>query len=540
MRRAGLGSRSNVACMTEVDPLKNARFDRRTLISRGAAVGAGAAIASSPAQALAGKRNRGRDKVLPNAKIVASRGRPLADLSLAQAASLLRANRISSRELTEACLQRIEERDGEVNAWIRVYTERALAEADGADERLQRREGDGKPRSLIVGAPVGLKDIYAVRGELLTASSKILAGQRASADSRAWSRLNRAGAVLVGHTETHEFAAGNFTPQCSNPWDLSRTPGGSSAGSAIALSARMVPAATGSDTFGSLRIPATFLGLTTIKPTRGLVGTGGVIPLAESLDTAGPIARSAVDAALLLSYMAPRESKLYARRPKGGSKPLAGARIGIPDQTFGGLEPDPPIAARVENFASELQSLGAKLVPFTAPRSEAENLSSPDGFDFFLTTPGSEVNEYHSRYYPQRAAEYTPDVAFFLSLLRAANTPPRDRVEGQRILDELRQNWLDAFSAARLTAVLQPAALIDPPKKERSQIQTQTIGDPMVVWNYTGFPVVGLPAGLNGDSGLPVGVQLIGLPDSDRELLGIGIDAQQRFPHQNPYPPRFC
>src|SRR4051794_754913 len=227
--------------------MEGPRFNRRSLVVRAAAVGTAAALGGSPAGVFA-RGGTPRPGVLPNANTVAAAGLHPADLGVVQAAALLRAGSLSSRELTEACLGRIDERDAPVNGWIRVYGERALAAADSADRRL-RKNGLG---SLLVGVPIGLKDIYAVRGELLTASSAILAGNRAATSSRAWSRLERAGAVLVGHTETHEFAAGNFTPQSANPWDISRTPGGSSGGSAIALAARMIPAATGSDTFGSL------------------------------------------------------------------------------------------------------------------------------------------------------------------------------------------------------------------------------------------------------------------------------------------------
>lgn len=507
---------------------------------RSAGLGAAAAFAG-PVTPLMAKTDRRTEDLLPDAKFVASRGLDPADLNLTQAAALLRAGMLSSRELTEACLQRIEQRDAPVNAWARIYAERALAAAAVADRRLRGQGSAARPGSLLVGLPIGLKDIYAVRGELLTAGSKILVDNRPDADSLAWSRLDRAGAVLVGHTQTHEFAAGNFTPQSANPWDLSRTPGGSSGGSAIALAARMIPAATGSDTFGSLRIPASYCGLSTIKPTLGLVGTRGLIPLAESFDTAGPIARSAADVALLLSYMAPRlgEGRLYLRRPRRGRKPLAGRRIGIPDQTFGGLEPDPAIAARVEAFAGELQGLGAKLVAFTAPRSPADNLSSNDGFEFFLQVPCAEVDRYHSRYFPQRTNEYTEDVVTLLTLARAANTPSHDPGPGLQMIAALRQAWLAAFESARLDVVLQPAALIDPPDRGSAATMTQTIGDPMVVWNYIGFPAMCLPAGLNEATGLPVGVQLVGIPGRDRKLLRIGIDAQHHYPHHRIKPPAY-
>src|SRR4051812_366132 len=208
-----------------------------------------------------------------------------ADLGALEAARELRARRLSARELLAAVLARIEARNGgpptfdgavdAVNAWARVYPEEAEAMARAADERLAR-EGEGAP--LLCGVPVALKDLYAVAGLPVTASSRMLEGNVASEDSVAWARLRAAGMVLVGHTHTHEFAFGGTTDQVGNPWDLARSAGGSSGGSAAALAARMVPAATGTDTAGSVRIPAAMSGISSIKATHGRVPIGGVRP----------------------------------------------------------------------------------------------------------------------------------------------------------------------------------------------------------------------------------------------------------------------
>jgi len=476
---------------------------------------------------------------LPDPGTIAGGGNP-ADLELVECAALLQGNMLSSSELTGACLRRITDRTGPLNAWVRIYETEALAMAAAADSQLARaavrRTGHRPP--LVSGVPIGLKDLYAVAGELLTASSKILAGNRPMLDCPVWASLSRSGMVLLGHAQTHEFAAGNFTPQSSNPWDTRRTPGGSSGGSAIALATRMLPAATGSDTLGSLRIPASLCGVSALKPTRGLVSTQGLIPLAESFDHAGPIARSARDLALLLSYMtSTTQPPAYLVRPQAVAKPLQGVRIGIPDQTFGGLTATAAIAARVAAFSAELVQLGAVRVAFTAPRSAADNLSSPSGTQFFLTVPGAEINRYHRRYFPQRAADYTPDVATVLTLLRDANTIAPDPKTGAATVAQLTAAWTQAFKDHRLDAVLQPAALIETPTKANAEMQTMSIGDPMVVWDYTGFPALCLPAGPSSASGLPIGVQLIGPPGRDGELLRIGIEAQAHYPHHTAEPP---
>ncbi|MGZ4440616.1 MAG: amidase, partial [Gaiellaceae bacterium] len=230
-----------------------------------------------------------------------------ADLTVTEASALLAGRKLGAVELAEACLARIRERDGthsfegdsgSINAWIRVYEDDALAAAARADERLAR--GDAP---ALCGIPIGLKDIYAVAGKPLTASSRLL-DEVPERSCDAWERLEAEGMVLLGHLHTHEFAAGGTTDQVGNPWALDRSAGGESGGSGAALAARMTPAATGTDTAGSLRIPSAFCGTSTIKPTRGLVSMRGIVPLAESLDHAGPMARTLADCAPLLAAMA--------------------------------------------------------------------------------------------------------------------------------------------------------------------------------------------------------------------------------------------
>ena len=482
-------------------------LSRRELL---AAAGATALAASLPARALAS---------LP--------GDELADLSVLGAARRLRRGVCSSRELTEACLARIETRDRGLNAWVRVYREHALADADRSDRRRARARRRHITLGPLDGVPIGVKDIYAIAGLPLTAGSKILAGNVAREDAAAWANLRDSGMVLVGHTQTHEFATGNFTPQSSNPWDRERTPGGSSGGSAIALAARMVPAAIGSDTLGSLRIPAGVCGVTAIKPTLGAVSVKGLIPLASSFDTAGPMGRSAADCAVLLAGMAEgrKPSGRYAVKRKKGSRPLSGVRVGLPSGSFGGVEPTAAIAERVAGTARQLESLGATLVRFAAPRSSADNLSG-SGFSFFLTGPGREIDEYHRRYFPARISEYTSDVTFTLTLLRAVNLTGGDPTLTKRTADGLTAAWSAAFRDNRLDVVLQPAAVIETPKHSDAQLATQSIGDPMVVWNYTGFPALVAPAGLSRATGLPVGTQMAALPGNDQTLLRVAVELQ--------------
>ena len=271
----------------------------------------------------------------------------LTRLGVVDAAALLARRGASSSELVAACLERIREHDGvhshdgdkeSINAWVRVYEEDAAAAAARADERLSaagvRSEG---PAPALTGIPVGLKDLYGVAGKPVTASS-VLLEDVPTEDCDAWSRLSAAGMVLLGHLHTHEFAAGGTTDQVGSPWARERSAGGSSGGSAAAVAARMVPAATGTDTAGSLRIPSACCGTSAIKPTRGRVSMAGIVPLSWSLDHAGPMARTLADCRLLLAAMAGpergrAETALNASSPEllqdGPSGGLQGARLAV-------------------------------------------------------------------------------------------------------------------------------------------------------------------------------------------------------------------
>jgi aspartyl-tRNA(Asn)/glutamyl-tRNA(Gln) amidotransferase subunit A len=236
----------------------------------------------------------------------------LADLGVLEAAAGLRQRRFSSSELTDACLDRIGQRGGggptfdgapdAINAFVRVYPELARERAREADERIADERAEAP---LLCGIPLALKDLYGIAGLPLTASSRVLEGNVAKRDATAWARLSALGMVPLGHTHTHEFAAGGTTDQVGNPHDLRRVAGGSSGGSAAALAARMAPAALGSDTCGSLRIPSACCGTSAIKPTRGRLPLDGIVPLAFTLDHPGPMARTIADCAALLQGAGP-------------------------------------------------------------------------------------------------------------------------------------------------------------------------------------------------------------------------------------------
>jgi aspartyl-tRNA(Asn)/glutamyl-tRNA(Gln) amidotransferase subunit A len=304
----------------------------------------------------------------------------VADLGVLEAAQQLRSRQLSAAELLSACLRRIEARNGgaptfdgaadAVNAWVRVYPDLAEKLAREADKRLDR-EGSSAP--IVCGIPLALKDLYAVGGLPLTASSRVLDGHLASEDSEAWARLRARGMVLVGHTHTHEFAAGGTTDQVGNPWSLDRSAGGSSGGSAAAVAASMVPAALGTDTLGSLRIPSAFCGTSAIKATHGRVPMAGIVPLAPTLDHAGPLARRVADCSALLGALGadgPEVSPLLPPpatlgelplEPRATATPLAGLTIALTDRP--GRQPlDPDVGDGLEAARSAWERLGARVV----------------------------------------------------------------------------------------------------------------------------------------------------------------------------------
>ncbi len=463
----------------------------------------------------------------------------LTRLGVVDAAELIAQRSLSASELTAACLTRIRDCDGahshegdpgSINAWVRVYEDEAVAAASRADDRLSaagvRRHG---PPSPLTGIPLGLKDLFGVAGKPVTASSRLLEDVPA-VDCDVWRRLAGAGMVLLGHLHTHEFAAGGTTDQVGSPWARERSAGGSSGGSAAALAACMVPAATGTDTAGSLRIPSACCGTSTIKPTRSRVSMAGVVPLSWSLDHAGPMARSLADCRLLLAAMAGpdrgrAESALH--RPgsellsdRGSSRPLDGVRLAVSPR-LAAADLDPDVATGFDLALDACRRLGASLTEPPPP-----DVHGDVGEDFLdvLTT---EMLVYHRRFDGRRDL-------YRQSLREWVEEGERRAVSGESYVSaQLRRReqtsawaaWLDEH---RLTAIVEPTIPVVAPL--RGDGYEHAGSDYALIslthlWDWTGFPVAAIPAGV-GRSGLPVGVSLIGAAGSDSELLSAGIALQ--------------
>lgn len=455
----------------------------------------------------------------------------LTDLGVVDAAAALSRREVSAVELTTGCLDRIRALDGthshdgdpdSINAWVRVYEHDALAAAARADAQLASN-GDHPP---LLGVPLGLKDLYGVAGKPVTASSRLMSDVPTH-DCDVWQRLQAAGMVLLGHVHTHEFAAGGTTDQVGNPWDLTRSAGGSSGGSAAALAARMVPAATGTDTAGSLRIPSACCGTSTIKPTRGHVSLAGVVPLSWTLDHAGPMARSLADCrALLAAMVGPdhgrAESALHASGSAAAdvSWPSGEVRIAVSPRTVR-EQLDADVAAGFERALEACRSLGATVIEPDPPAAALD-------VEEFLDVLATDMAAYHRRFDGRRDL-YRPALREWAELGDSRAVSGERYAATQARRRETTAAWARWFDDHRIAAVIEPTIPTVAPTRGSGYEHAGT--DIALIslthfWNWTGFPVAALPAGLGEGSGLPVSVSLIGPAGSDWQALALGIELQ--------------
>jgi aspartyl-tRNA(Asn)/glutamyl-tRNA(Gln) amidotransferase subunit A len=442
----------------------------------------------------------------------------LTALGVAELSKMLADRSVSAREALQAHLDKIaldgppsfDGRPDAVNPWIRLYEEDAVAAAERADARLAQSE----PAPPLCGVPIGLKDLYAVAGKPLTASSRAVALEPET-DSDVWARLKAAGAVLVGHLHTHECAAGGSTDQVGNPWALDRTPGGSSGGSAAALAAGMIPLATGSDTAGSLRIPSALSGTSSIKPTRGALPLRGIFPLSGSLDHPGPMARTLADCAIALAALTGAE-------PAAPGASLRGARI-APSPRLARVNSDPDVVEGFERAVEACRALGAELVEPPPP-------GGLDLGDDFLDVLTADMLGHHQRFKTdwQKLRTSTRELLEYAE--RRAMTGA-EYGDAQLRRSELTADWTDWLSEHRLDAVIEPTVPIVAPLRGHGYDAFFTAEAVDYIrfthyWDWTGFPVAALPAGRGSASGLPVGVSLVGAPGAEWRLLGLGAELQ--------------
>ncbi|MFJ3211734.1 amidase [Streptomyces flaveolus] len=447
---------------------------------------------------------------------------PPYELTLTAAAEAIRARRLSPVELVDSVLDRAREVQPLFGAYVTLTADRARRSAREAE----REAAAGRLRGPLHGVPMGLKDLIDVAGTATTASSRVRAGHRARQDSTVAARLAAAGAVLAGKTHTHEFAYGLTTPQTRNARNRSRVAGGSSGGSAVAVAAGAATFALGTDTGGSIRVPAALNGVVGLKPTYGLVPRHGVTSLSWSLDHVGPLTRTVEDAALVLAVLAghdPRDPASLSvpvadRRPGTGAADLTGLRVGVP-RTYYFDRVDPEVEAAVRQAVRRLEELGARLVDVDIPMARYVQATQ-----WGLMVP--EATAYHEQTLRSSPDLYEDDVRV---LLEAGELMPAgDHLRAQRARTLMRQEWagllrqVDVVAAPTVPVTAVPAGQDHVTWPDGT---VESVSDAYVRLsapaNITGVPALTLPVGLDRD-GLPIGMQLLGRPLDEDTVLRVG------------------
>ncbi|ARZ71829.1 amidase [Streptomyces albireticuli] len=443
------------------------------------------------------------------------------ELTVADAAEAVRARRLSPVELVDSVLERIER----VEPRLRAFTTVTAGPARRAARQAEDEIAGGGLRGPLHGIPAGLKDLIDVAGMPTTASSRVRTDHRAEADSTVAARLADAGVAFVGKTHTHEFAYGLTTPQTSNAWDLGRVAGGSSGGSAVAVAAGAAAFALGTDTGGSIRVPAALNGVVGLKPTYGLVPRYGVTSLAWSLDHVGPLTRTVEDAALVLAALAGHDPRDPASVPApavdyrpGPGTDLTGLRVGVPrNYYFDRVNPE--VEASVRRAIGRLEELGARLVEVEIPMTRYIQATQ-----WGLMVP--EASAYHERTLRAVPDLYAADVRVLLEAGELMSAG--DYLRAQRARTLMRQAWLEMLEAVDVIAA--PTVPLTAVKAGQTTVtwgdgEVESVSDAYVRLSapadITGVPSLTVPVGRDA-AGMPIGMQLMGKPFGDATVLRAG------------------
>jgi aspartyl-tRNA(Asn)/glutamyl-tRNA(Gln) amidotransferase subunit A len=454
--------------------------------------------------------------------------------SLSELAPAIRTGKVSPVALVEACLGRIEEVDEKLDSFIHV-SKHALDNARTAEREIKA----GKYRGPLHGIPVGIKDNYVTSDMPTTVGSTAPGLTYPMRDAAAVARLRAAGAVPIGKTRTHEFAWGNVTPPVCNPWDLSRVPSGSSGGSGAAVAAGLCVAALGSDTGGSIRMPAAACGTVGLKATFGRVSREGVVPHSWSLDHAGPLTRTVADTALMMQVLAGYDAADPACQAqpvpdytKALGKPVKGLRIGVcRNHFFENLQED--VERAVEQSIADLAAAGAHIVELKIPLLEY-------GLGAIFAIELSSSTAYHdASLLAGRVPHYQPDVRTLVEIGRLVTGP--DYLKAEQYRSALMEEYRKVFD--RVDVVIGPTTPITAWK--RGEWTVQVAGKPESVlaaswrftypYNLTGLPAISVPCGFDHD-GLPIGLQIAGRPFDESTVLTVahayesGHDWKNRWP----------
>ena len=467
--------------------------------------------------------------------------------SLKQLSIQLAGKKISSTELTTEFLKRIQQTNPEYNAFITVNEAMSLAQAQAADKMIAA--GQAGP---LTGIPIAQKDIFCAKGWLTTCGSKMLSNFVSPYDAGVIERFNQAGAVNIGKTNMDAFAMGSsnetsYYGPVKNPWDHAAVPGGSSGGAACAVAARLAPAATGTDTGGSIRQPAALCGISGIKPTYGLVSRYGMIAFASSLDQGGPMAKSAEDLALLLNVMVgfdardstslQRDAEDYARDLQ---KPLAGLRIGLPKEYFAeGMSRD--VASAVDNALNEYRKLGAQTIEISLPNAP---LAIPVYYVLAPAEASSNLSRFDGVRYGYRAESYS-DLADMYRKSRAQGFGAEVKrriligtyvlshgyydayyIKAQKLRRLIAQDFADAYKQCDIImGPTTPTVAFNLGEKSGDPIQMYLSDIYTSAANLTGMPAMSIPIGF-GDKNRPIGLHIIGNYFQEARMLNVAHQYQ--------------
>lgn len=485
----------------------------------------------------------------------------LNQLTISELTGRLARREISAREIVQACLDRIAKVDHGVHAFLSFDAADALAQADAADRVLA---GDANPeRQPLLGIPVGIKDVIAVKGHPLNCGSKILGNFVSPYDATVIEKLRAAGAVVFGRLNMDEFAMGSSTENSAfgltrNPWDTSRIPGGSSGGSAAAVAADECIATLGSDTGGSIRQPAALCGVVGLKPTYGRVSRYGLVAFASSLDQIGPFTKSVRDAALLLEVLSgldpcdstsvPQPVPRYAAGLDGGIK---GLKIGLArEYMIGGL--DAEIKAAVDAAVAKLQKLGAEIVEVSLPHTDyavatyyiiataeaSANLARFDGVRYGARVDGANPIEMYSK---TRGAGFGPEVKRRIILgtyVLSSGYYDAYYLRAQKVRTLIRDDFLKAFEKVdAIVTPTTPTAAFKAGEKSDDPLQMYLSDIFTISCNLAGICGISVPCGFTKSPKLPIGLQLLGKPFGEEVLLKIAHTYEQATNWHTEKPP---
>jgi aspartyl-tRNA(Asn)/glutamyl-tRNA(Gln) amidotransferase subunit A len=450
--------------------------------------------------------------------------------SLRGLATLIQRQEVSPVEATQAVVDRVEKLDRQLNSFITLLRDEALTQARAAEQEIRA----GWYRGPLHGIPIAVKDLYYTKGIRTTAGSKILADFVPTYDATVIARLHDAGAILVGKLNMHEFARGatnasSLIGACNNPWDPLRITGGSSGGSAAAVATGLCCGALGSDTGGSIRIPAALCGIVGLKPTYGRVSRYGVFPVSWSLDHVGPMTRTVADAALMLQVIAGHDRHDPTTRTAvvpdysaALTRDIEGARLGIP-QEFYFEQLDPEVRDSVRSAIQTLERAGAQVEEISLPLSKYAAAAG-------RMISSTESAEIHEKFLKTRSADYSPDVR--AGVIVGQFILGKHYMKAQRLRSLIRQEM--AAALRRVDALVTPTVPIPAPRIGQAAVDIgqETVDVVSVLSrltrpaNLTGFPAISVPCGFT-QGGLPIGLQFVGRPFAEATILQLAFAYEQ-------------